>query len=403
MPLELLGAPSDPKNLWPQPQDRQPNDKDGLENYLHAQVCASRISLAEAQREIAADWYSAWIQTGRPGARAASAMPNLWPRPAKELVLAADLGLPTGLVTQTIGILARKGARKTYTGAVVRGTARCLAPGRDSRSPGRLVRSATSSPTCTIPSKSCSRAADRSSGCGLDQEPTLQLFRLLSGREAAEDRSDGCAERCHWRRVGWLPTEGLQQERVEVVPESSRLLSRKVSKEGALGDLSRLRDLIHGGGRVALVSKEAQRMPLDGGARLRLLAFSQAQRLASAVGGKRLLSRRVGSTGAGRTLARQEDQREHLTAGCDGCRDHEGCVHAGDKRIADRLEQGAGAQPVSHRNPTEDAVPDRRRRGRGEALGRHSSSIGFALTSQVRRRRGSSPIRQIGDHLSDEP
>lgn len=66
VPLELLGAPSDPKNLWPQPQAKQPNDKDGLENYLHAQVCASRISLTEAQHEIAVDWYSAWVQAGRP-------------------------------------------------------------------------------------------------------------------------------------------------------------------------------------------------------------------------------------------------------------------------------------------------------------------------------------------------
>lgn len=66
VPLELLGAPSDPKNLWPQPQDRQPNDKDGLENYLHAQVCASRLSLAEAQHQIASDWYSVWVQAGRP-------------------------------------------------------------------------------------------------------------------------------------------------------------------------------------------------------------------------------------------------------------------------------------------------------------------------------------------------
>lgn len=49
-------------------------------------------------------------------------MPNrqlLRTRPAKELALAPDLCLPNGLVTQTIGILARKGAGKTYTGAVI--------------------------------------------------------------------------------------------------------------------------------------------------------------------------------------------------------------------------------------------------------------------------------------------
>ena len=47
--LELGGAPSDPRNLWPQPRpwaDRV----DQTENDLRAAVCAGRLTLEEAQR-----------------------------------------------------------------------------------------------------------------------------------------------------------------------------------------------------------------------------------------------------------------------------------------------------------------------------------------------------------------
>ncbi len=56
--LELGGAPSDPNNLWPESYKTVPNakDKDKIENYLHAQVCAGNITLQEAQREISTDW-----------------------------------------------------------------------------------------------------------------------------------------------------------------------------------------------------------------------------------------------------------------------------------------------------------------------------------------------------------
>jgi hypothetical protein len=60
--LELGGAPSDPKNLWPEPRRSiggRAEDKDQVENYLHAEVCAGRITLAEAQRRIATDWTTA--------------------------------------------------------------------------------------------------------------------------------------------------------------------------------------------------------------------------------------------------------------------------------------------------------------------------------------------------------
>ena len=56
--LQLGGAAADPTNLWPQP-DASPNEKDAIENFLRAAVCAGRISLSEAQRRIAADWTTA--------------------------------------------------------------------------------------------------------------------------------------------------------------------------------------------------------------------------------------------------------------------------------------------------------------------------------------------------------
>lgn len=58
IPLELGGSPTSPQNLWPEPWDGPWNAhvKDRLENYLHEQVCAGRVPLEEAQREIAVDW-----------------------------------------------------------------------------------------------------------------------------------------------------------------------------------------------------------------------------------------------------------------------------------------------------------------------------------------------------------
>jgi hypothetical protein len=72
--LEIGGAARDPRNLWPEPNDvRLPDgtsvgssEKDGLEDYLHAAVCARAIPLAEAQRAMASDWIAAWESAGRP-------------------------------------------------------------------------------------------------------------------------------------------------------------------------------------------------------------------------------------------------------------------------------------------------------------------------------------------------
>ena len=59
VPLELGGAPNDPRNLWPEP-GASPNPKDELEQRLRSMVCASELSLAAAQHAIAADWVSAY-------------------------------------------------------------------------------------------------------------------------------------------------------------------------------------------------------------------------------------------------------------------------------------------------------------------------------------------------------
>ncbi|MBJ7602409.1 MAG: hypothetical protein JF888_04340 [Candidatus Dormibacteraeota bacterium] len=69
IPLELLGHPTDARNLWPQPSPVSPNDKDGLEDWLHDQVCENRLSLADAQHQIATDWYGTWLRAGRPQPR----------------------------------------------------------------------------------------------------------------------------------------------------------------------------------------------------------------------------------------------------------------------------------------------------------------------------------------------
>ena len=62
IPLELGGNPTDPKNLWPEPFETSLPDggahaKDKVENYLHAEVCSGSLTLDQAQREIAEDWY----------------------------------------------------------------------------------------------------------------------------------------------------------------------------------------------------------------------------------------------------------------------------------------------------------------------------------------------------------
>jgi hypothetical protein len=55
VPLELGGAPSDERNLWPEPIG-EARVEDREEDALHAGVGTRRLSLAEAQQRILADW-----------------------------------------------------------------------------------------------------------------------------------------------------------------------------------------------------------------------------------------------------------------------------------------------------------------------------------------------------------
>jgi hypothetical protein len=67
IPLELGGANS-MRNLWPQPYGSRFGaiEKDGLEDWLHDRVCFHGLPLRTAQHEIAANWYLAWLDAGRP-------------------------------------------------------------------------------------------------------------------------------------------------------------------------------------------------------------------------------------------------------------------------------------------------------------------------------------------------
>ena len=60
--LELGGAPSDPRNLWPEYYHSSigARVKDKIENALHRLVCSGVIKLKTAQRLIATDWRGAY-------------------------------------------------------------------------------------------------------------------------------------------------------------------------------------------------------------------------------------------------------------------------------------------------------------------------------------------------------
>jgi hypothetical protein len=64
VPVQLGGLNS-MKNLWPQAVKPVPgfNEKNKAEDYLYAQVCAGKISQAEAQQQIKKDWVKVWNKT----------------------------------------------------------------------------------------------------------------------------------------------------------------------------------------------------------------------------------------------------------------------------------------------------------------------------------------------------
>jgi hypothetical protein len=67
-----LGGCDAAANLWPQPYTGAWNAhlKDRVENRLHVEVCAGRLSLSQAQREIVTDWRVPWRRYfAAPGSR----------------------------------------------------------------------------------------------------------------------------------------------------------------------------------------------------------------------------------------------------------------------------------------------------------------------------------------------
>lgn len=59
-----LGGSNDIANLWPELANPTPgfHQKDQVENYLHDQVCSGKVSLAQAQQEIATNWLAIYQQ-----------------------------------------------------------------------------------------------------------------------------------------------------------------------------------------------------------------------------------------------------------------------------------------------------------------------------------------------------
>jgi hypothetical protein len=57
-----LGGSNSIANLWPEAAEPTPgfHEKDQVENYLHQQVCSGKITLHQAQLEIANDWLTVY-------------------------------------------------------------------------------------------------------------------------------------------------------------------------------------------------------------------------------------------------------------------------------------------------------------------------------------------------------
>jgi hypothetical protein len=55
IPLSLGGAPTDPKNLFPQPTAKT-TEKEELEDRLHQSVCSGQMTLTAAQAQMRHDW-----------------------------------------------------------------------------------------------------------------------------------------------------------------------------------------------------------------------------------------------------------------------------------------------------------------------------------------------------------
>jgi hypothetical protein len=106
IPLELGGAPTDPRNLWPEPRTAALPDgreagaetKDRFENQLHSEVCAGAMTLAEAQAMIGTQWvhylYSIPLTASpTPSAATPSAAPSVSKAPFAVVLIDAPVSL----------------------------------------------------------------------------------------------------------------------------------------------------------------------------------------------------------------------------------------------------------------------------------------------------------------------
>ena len=93
IPTELGGADTLP-NLWPEPTTPQTaGRKDQLAGWLHQLVCSDAVPLETAQRQVADDWYAAWLRyggTNSPAPDTLTAVGAPSPNPS------AALGAPSG-------------------------------------------------------------------------------------------------------------------------------------------------------------------------------------------------------------------------------------------------------------------------------------------------------------------
>ena len=89
IPLELGGAPSDPRNLWPEPYSVRLSDgrptgarvKDRFETALKRAVCAGTLTLARARAEIGVHWVHAYYGIPLAAGTTATALPGPTPTP----------------------------------------------------------------------------------------------------------------------------------------------------------------------------------------------------------------------------------------------------------------------------------------------------------------------------------
>ena len=131
--LELGGAPSDPRNLWPE-YGASPNPKDKVEDAAHRVVCDHRLGLAAAQYEIATNWVALGERLG---------LGNLAPEVPKP----GGSGKPAPTTTPTIGPAATGGvSNKSPSGHYYRPGEYC--PERDL---GRTITDPYGIMTCDVP------------------------------------------------------------------------------------------------------------------------------------------------------------------------------------------------------------------------------------------------------------